>query len=82
MRWHEAASISLTSPSLALTSLSLAVIIVVLVLLDFGDGGPVIEVISGLIEGMVGRCRALEEVKEPGGHGLGDFFVKVVESEE
>ena len=57
-------------------------IIVASVTLDLRDGGPVVEVISGFVEGMVGRCRASEEVEEPGRHGLGSFFIEVVGGEE
>jgi hypothetical protein len=50
--------------------------------LDFGDGGPVIKVMGSFAEGMIGRGRTLEEVKEPWGHGLGNFFVEVIGGEE
>ena len=60
----------------------LAVVIIVSVMFDLGDGGPVIEVMSGFAEGMIGGCRASKEVGEPWGHGLSDLFVEVVRSKE
>jgi hypothetical protein len=48
-----------------------------LVTLDLGDGGPVVEVMGSFAESVIGRHRASEEVEEPWGHGLSNFFVKV-----
>jgi hypothetical protein len=58
------------------------VIVTALVAFNFRDGGPVIKVMSGLVEGMVGGCGASEEVEEPWRHGLGNFFIEIVGGEE
>jgi hypothetical protein len=72
----------LSSDFLKLSSEMAVVIIVASVPLNFRDGGPVIEVMSGFAEGVVGRCGASEEVKKPGGHGFSNFFVEVVGREQ
>ena len=72
----------LSSDFLKLSSEMAVVIIVASVPLNFRDGGPVIEVMSGFAKGMIGGCRASKEVGEPWGHGLSDLFVEVVRSKE
>jgi hypothetical protein len=58
------------------------VVIVALVTLDLRDGGPIIEVMGGFAEGVVGGGRASEEVKEPWEHGLSDFFIEIAGGEK
>jgi hypothetical protein len=71
----------LSSDLLKLGSEALVAVIIALVVFDLGDGGPVVKVMCGLVKGMVGGCGASEEVVEPWGHGLGDFFIEVVGGE-
>src|SRR5579863_5859045 len=52
-------------------------VVKVSVSLDFGDVSPVVELGNGGVEGVEGRCRAIEEEEEPGGHGL-DWSVEIV----
>jgi hypothetical protein len=50
----------LSSDFLKLGSKVVVAVIIVLVVLDFGDGGPVVKVVSGFEKGMVSRCGASE----------------------
>ena len=52
-------------------------VIEVSVSLDLGNVSPVVELGNGGVEGVEGRCRAVEEEKELGGQGL-DWSIKFV----
>ena len=52
-------------------------VVEVSVSLDFGDVSPIVELSNGGAEGVEGRCWAVEEEKEPGGHGL-DWSIEIV----
>ena len=52
-------------------------VIKVSVPLDLGDVPPAVELGNGRAEGVEGWCWAVEEEKEPGGHGL-DWSVEIV----
>jgi hypothetical protein len=60
----------------------LSAVVIVVVALNFGDGGPIIKVVGSFAKGVVGGGRASEEVKEQWGHGLSNFFIEVVGGKE
>jgi hypothetical protein len=71
----------LSSDFLKLSSEVSVMVIIAPVAINFGDDGPVVEVVGGFAEGMKCGSGTSEEVMEPGQHGLGDFFVEVVGGE-